>query len=961
VRNRLVSIALFVLATFSQSLAARDPDRLVLQNKLVCRVLEKDDGIWHTVSFSRADGSEELRVQSDEVLIRLMDGTELALLDYRARSDPVSRKTSGRTVVRIEYVPSRDLPPDAPKALTIEYSLRHKEPYLRKMITLVVGESQSIDRLEVERFRTELPCERGGRGEPVFIGKAWFVGLEYPGSETTSKEGLVTLAHYPGRVRIQDEKTHQWIIQSKTAVAGVGKKDDPLDLAFYDYLNTIRPRRRNMLHYNSWYDWRGDDLTIPNLVSTFEAFQKNLLDPYGIRMDAFVPDDGWQDYNSIWIPRKNLYLDGLGPLRKALEARGTRLGIWMPLNGTNLNTEWGVRQGYEKSDQGNFYCLAGPKYNAAIHEATRQLITQGNLLYYKHDFNHLRCTAPGHGHLPDDRHGHEANLDAELELLDYERRRQPQIFLNVTSSVWYSPWWLQHADSIWMNAEGDSGFNKAWPQLSPREWAMSFRDQTLYQRYKLDRHLVPVSDLMTHGIIHGKLESEGAGNETLREWSDYVVMYYGRGVQLKELYITPDLMTSDQWKVLGEATRWALKNRPTFQNAVWIGGDPRKGAVYGYVSWQEDRGIIVLRNVDIREQSIKVPFDKSVRYRGKPGRPFQGRVIYPFAEDLPAQFISGRPLPLTVPGASVMVLELRPGRARSSTPASVPPLAGASAHLESKYGRLEVRVPVPDEEMQRCDLLVIARSPRSAGSLNLKMDFRLNGQPASTRRAVSEGWIIDSLDLRPLRGKEVEIVVTLPDSGNGPFSSLEMTVSAWLAADRPVKARPAPRESIPFAISQSFRRQTVPLLADTKISQRTPRQTLNAGDLLTIKTAKMRLSVFDSNSEPQYRDKFIFLNGQKLACVPANQGTLSAWQSFILDLTPDQLEWVKMSNIVELTNTPGECYKFTGLALAVQLADGTWVQSTPDDTVHSSVANWVYAEGEIFKGDRSGEIRLSFE
>lgn len=794
-------------------------DRIVLENQFVRRVLEKDENAWRTVSFARADGTNEVKVESEEFLIRLMDGTELTIENYRSQFDPVTTEFNETKYVSITYEPPGELPPNAPKSLTVEYSVRD-EPYLRKTITLMMAKDGAIDRLEVERLKTRISCDRGGRGEPIFIGDSWFVGLEYPGSDTAHRDRLVTVAHFPGLVK--KKKDGQWFIKSKTAVAGVGAKGDPLELAFSDYIDTIRCPSRKLLHYNSWYDFRENELNLENFVCTFEGFKKHLLDPYGLRMDVFVPDDGWQERNSIWIPRKNLYPDGFAPLRDALQARGTRLGIWLPLNGFNLSVGWGAEQGYEKSDKGRFYCLVGPKYNAAIREAVKRIITEGNIGYIKHDFNQLRCSAEGHGHLPDDRHGHEANLDAQLEIMAYERQLQPDIFLNVTSYVWLSPCWLMHADTIWM-ASDDFGYNKMWPQLSPREWAMSYRDAHFYNTYKIRRHLVPVSAMMTCGIIHGPHCKLGGDEETLREWSDYVVMFYGRGVQLQELYITPDMLTPDWWEVLGKATRWAQENQGILENFAMIGGDPRKGEVYGFVHWEEDRGIITLRNPDLPTQTVDVPFDKSVRYRGENNKTFRGRVIYPFVEDLTSQFISGEPAAVTVPGCSVMVLEFQPGEASKAAMMAaghLPSLVGADAEVttdETGRRKVSARVAVPDEEMQRCELYLIVRGDEKILNSDKGLpNIEMNAQPVTTRRANGPGWRLQSVDLRPVKGKKVNITATFP-SIEQPRSALDVTVSVWFVADRRVKAPPAPQEDLPVPISQKFRRQTVEIMKETKL------------------------------------------------------------------------------------------------------------------------------------------------
>ncbi len=958
---RVIPCILLFVACGTGSVAAAptavvDGARLILRNDRVQRVLQRDGDSWRTISFARADGADVLAVHSGEFALRLMDGRELGIEDYVARAAPAIGKRDGAVVVTLDYRPRVAGMPGAPTAVQVEYWLSDG-PVVRKRVSLAMAAGDAVDRLEVECFRTRLPCDRGGTGEPVFIGSAWFVGLEYPGSETGAREGMVRLAHFPGLAR--QDATGEWGLQSKVAVAGVGQPGDPLELGFSDYLATIRRPSRNFMQYNSWYDLRGNELTAANLVAIYEGFQRNLLAPYGLQMDAFVPDDGWQERDSIWLPRAGLYPTGFAPLRDALQARGTRLGIWMPLNGTNLNAAWGAAQGYEKSNRGDFYCLVGPRYNAAIREATRRVITQGNLAYCKHDFNTLRCSAPGHGHLPDDRHGHEANLDAELELLAYERTLNPDIFLNITSSVWLSPWWLMHADSVWMCAS-DFGFDRTFPQLSPREWEMSYRDAHFYHVYHDERKLVPVSAMMTHGIIQGKLNRLGGPDETLREWADSVVLYYGRGVQLKELYVTPDLLTPPWWEVLGKATRWAVDNCRVLENETMVGGSPRRGEVYGYAHWQGDRGILCLRNPGFAEQTLDVPFDKTVCYRGPVGRPFHGRVVYPYVAALPTGFTAGTPIRLSVPGVSVLVVELSRGAPEAAAPLTVPALAGGSARAtvgEQGRATITARVPVPDEAMQRCDLYLVVQGPGRAAEFE---SLRVDGASIRPRRATGDTWALHSLDLRPFRGKTISLAAALPGPGDAPFSSPDVTVAVWLVADRPVTVRPLPAEHLPPAVAQGFRRQTVQLLAPTELPRRRQQRALSPADLATIKAARLRIRVFDVNGDPPYRDKFITLNGRQLASVPANRGELSAWQERIIELTPEQLTLLKLRNQLELGNAGGDCYKFAGLTLAVQLADGTWVESSTDAQVHTSVESWLYAEGKTFVQGTSGPVELVF-
>lgn len=924
------------------------PNTATLGNSQIRREWALQGGRWGTSGLSRGDGSERLVLSpTDEFVVKLYEGATIAGSECQWTA-PV--KSVGKSEVRLTF---RATHPDSDLAVVVSYWLRGEEPWMRKSLAISGPPDLVVDEIEVERLQTSAAATRGGYGQPIFLDKAWYLGLEYPAGyndvRPTTAERLLVLHHYPGRP-IGDG------LSSKTAVIGAAPRGLTRELAFSDYLDSIRIPTRSFLQYNSWYDLQGTELSPDNVLAAYRQFRQHLLEPYGLRMDAFVPDDGWQDPNSIWKPRADLYPEEFAPLARALEAEGSRLGLWMPLNGFNLNPEWGRQQGYEVSDRGRYYCLVGPKYHAEIRRVTEHRIREGNLAYYKHDFNQLQCTAPGHGHLPDQRHGHEASLDAEIGLLAWERQANPDIFLNVTSNVWLSPWWLMHADSIWMCAS-DFGYEKTFPQLSPREWDMSYRDAHFFQVYRQQGNLVPLSALMTHGIIHGRHCRLGGDRETLREFSDMVVLYYARGVQLKELYITPAMMDAARWQVLGEATRWAVDNAADLRYTVMVGGDPRQGEPYGYVHWNGDHGTVVLRNPAPWGQTIRVPFDQSVFYRGQPGREFAARIIYPYCDGTTIAWRSGEPHDWLVPACSVLLLEVRPGKAKGGA------AVGPASDLVTDLGRrlearadgsaVELSFRLAAETMARCDLYLIVTGP---GQVDLT-EVLINGARLDARTADGPGWRLRSFDLRDLAGQLVQVRASLPGVGERPFSPASARLQALLVADRPVtEPRDVARGRTPLPLGQGLRRASVKLL-DAKL-RRQATEHLTDTDLAGIQAGKLRFEIFDVNGEPQYADKWVLLNGERLARVPANKGELSAWQEVFLDLSPSQLARLKRDNTVVLTNAGGDCYKFRGVALSLQKADGRWVATPLDEGTYSSVGNWQYAEGEVFRGERSPEVRI---
>ena len=82
--------------------------------------------------------------------------------------------------------------------------------------------------------------------------------------------------------------------------------------------------------------------------------------------------------------------------------------------------------------------------------------------------------------------------------------------------------------------------------------------------------------------------------------------YFGNGTQFQEMYITPDLMTQENWDDLAEAAKWSRANADTLVDTHWVGGTPAYREVYGWASWSPKKGILTLRNPSARAQEIKI-------------------------------------------------------------------------------------------------------------------------------------------------------------------------------------------------------------------------------------------------------------------------------------------------------------------------------------------------------------------
>jgi hypothetical protein len=70
------------------------------------------------------------------------------------------------------------------------------------------------------------------------------------------------------------------------------------------------------------------------------------------------------------------------------------------------------------------------------------------------------------------------------------------------------------------------------------------------------------------------------------------------------MYITPALLSSDEWDVLAEAAKWSRDNAQTLKDSRWIGGDPVRLEVYGWASWSPEKAILTLRNPSDQPQDF---------------------------------------------------------------------------------------------------------------------------------------------------------------------------------------------------------------------------------------------------------------------------------------------------------------------------------------------------------------------
>jgi hypothetical protein len=509
----------------------------------------------------------------------------------------------------------------------------------------------------------------GGFGQPIALttgdGGGAFLGLEWPsadnrlerrGERWQARCGQEIGAAIPGEG-----------VGGEPVVIAV-TPDERVKLAFFDYLDRVRVGRlRPYTLYNSWYDLRSAEyprvaprqvMNEENVLRIAGLLQRNMVERYGITLDAFVLDDGWDVYASDWQLRPVQFPRGLAPVVEALRPTGTRLGIWFgPTGGYSsrkLRVGWMREHGYETT--GDQMWVGGPRYGGLLEQRTTEMARAG-VGYFKWDGFQFLASGPGLG-TPPGIYARRAVLERVRAMAAAVRSINPDVFLNITSGTWLSPWWLAIADQIWMGGE-DYGAADV-PSISTRDSSITYRDLVLHEDFRRHDFWFPLANLMTHGVLKGTIDIGEIGRgEPLTKFADEVVFYLARGVTMHELYVSPDVLSEGEWRVLADALRWARDRFPLLSRTEMVGGDPNQREPYGYVHFRGRAGIVAVRNPDVNPAAITVTLDPA-HGLDRDAADLVLERVYPTRWVSPRLWRAGESLELPLAGYEAAVYELRP-------------------------------------------------------------------------------------------------------------------------------------------------------------------------------------------------------------------------------------------------------------------------------------------------------------
>lgn len=445
----------------------------------------------------------------------------------------------------------------------------------------------SMNSISLMPFHSQAPFVYGSVVSSPIISDTFFIIPENPLTNTVAYEGGVT-QKIPQAIPLQPNHT----LTYKTYIGTY--ENGQLRRNVNEFLDTVRDRPYSpYLHYNSWLDIGFfNPYTEKEALLRIDQYGKELVEKRNVKLNGYLFDDGWDNLKGNWGFSEN-FPDEFNKLKVASEKYNAALGIWLsPWGGYNKPRDKRVANapqlGYETMD--GKLALSGPNYYTNFHKRILELINNQNITMFKLD---------GTGNADKVIAGSQftSDFDAAIHLMRDMRAANSNLYINLTTGTQATPSWLFYADSIW---RGGDDVNYYGPGSKVQQW-LTYRDAETYRSIVLKGPLFPLNSLMLHGIVYAK-QAKNLEQESEDDFADQVWSYFATGTQLQEMYITPELLSTQNWDTLAAAANWAKDNQKVLFDSHWIGKDPTKLGVYGWAGWTKDKSIITLRNPSDKEQ-----------------------------------------------------------------------------------------------------------------------------------------------------------------------------------------------------------------------------------------------------------------------------------------------------------------------------------------------------------------------
>jgi len=619
--HNLFFIFLFLMAStnvFSQitypgkspgkALASHSDNYISLENNVLKIIFQVNKSHIHPEKFVDKENQKEMNLSPfDWFSLTLKNGKEISAKDFHLEKFPEIKQAAIKTnsakysdKLNGKIISATLVNKSIGLTIQWEAELKDGSNYIKQRWSF-----HTKDSLEIVKYKMlEIPSANAKTmgtvdGTPL-VSNEMFFALEHPMSKNEINEKSAD--SYLPRQEVLKHSDSLII----TTVFGVTPKDQ-LRRGFLCYVERERAHPyRPFLHYNSWYDlsWIDRKMNDSLCLDRIKMYGDSLIKKRKVKLKAFLFDDGWDDNASLWEVSK-FFPNGFTDIKNLAESYGAELGLWLsPWGGYDSakmeRLKYGRLQNPPFETNENGFSLAGPVYFKRFEKVTTHFMRKDKVAIFKFDGVGAGNGASGAGLK------YQKDIEALLLLTQKLRSINPDLYLSLTVGTWPSVYWLNYGDAIW-RAGNDFGFAGSG---SKRQQWITYRDGESYKNVVKRAPLYPLNSVMLHGICISNVGYPASLEMDLKNISDGIWSFFASGTSLQELYVNPHLLTTPMWNCLASAAKWSHENADVLKDVHWIGGDPEKGEVYGYASWNSRKGIFSLRNPSGTKKTFEVNLKK---------------------------------------------------------------------------------------------------------------------------------------------------------------------------------------------------------------------------------------------------------------------------------------------------------------------------------------------------------------
>ena len=351
--------------------------------------------------------------------------------------------------------------------------------------------------VQMEEFKANL-------GQPIYI-QGMFFGCEFPAADTEIVNGTGFMRYYSGKTFSRLKEDNQLTTDDKyvtwQTVAGAARstEQEVIQADFFEYIKSIATPSEFRTQYNSWFD-NMMKISDENILNSFIEIDRELNKAEVSPLDSYVVDDGWNAYNNGSISEGSHEQSGatinnkgfwtfnekfpkeLAPSSELVKKFGSNFGVWVgPRGGYNFYSTLAdiIQTAKKGSKAGGSIDVADRTYVDNFTKMAVEWQKKWDVNYWKWDgfadnaqYNHFNNAGGADGvpvysesnhHMTGGYHQmyHVTDLwEAWIDLMETVRKSEKEdninnLWISLTCYVNPSPWYLQWADSVWLQCTAD--------------------------------------------------------------------------------------------------------------------------------------------------------------------------------------------------------------------------------------------------------------------------------------------------------------------------------------------------------------------------------------------------------------------------------------------------------------------------------------------------------------------------